>query len=424
MNRVSSIEELKSTIQGKRDEAIEILQALVQIPSVTGNEGPVQDHAEKLLAARGLEVDRWESTPDEIKPYEMHVGMEGTLEGRPNLAGKLAGSGSGRSILLNAHMDVVDAGDPALWKYPPYSGQVEGDLLYGRGACDMKCGLVTYLIALDALRDLGIRLAGDVIVNTTVGEEDGGVGALSTMLRGYRANAALITEPTSLGLVRAHGGSLVMRLTVHGRSAHGAYRDEGVSAVEKFVPIFQDLLAWESERNQSLDHPLYRDMENKIPISFGVVRSGEWASTVPEKLIAEGRLGLIPGEDLETFQQEVIDRINGVASQDAWMAEHPPVIEWFGGQFAPSETAEDAPITQALVAAHRATTGEPPKIEAEPYGADMRHFILFGDMDCIMYGAGDARVAHQDNEHVSISEVLTASETIARLLVDWCGVAE
>lgn len=424
MNRAASIEDLKTTIQGRRDQAIELLQGLVQIPSVTGNEGAVQDYAERLLTDRGMEVDRWESTPEEIKPYELHVGLEGGLEGRPNLAGKLAGSGGGRSILLNAHIDVVDEGDPSLWKYPPYSGHVEGDLLYGRGSCDMKGGLVSYLIALDALRDLGITLAGDVTVNTTVGEEDGGVGALSTMLRGYRADAALITEPTKLALVRAHGGSLVMRLTVYGRSAHGAFRDEGVSAVEKFIPIFQDLQVWESERNQSLDHPLYRDVENKIPISFGVVRSGEWASTVPEKLIAEGRLGLIPGEDLETFQQEVIDRINGVVSQDPWMSEHPPLIEWFGGQFAPSETAEDAPITQALVAAHQATTGEPPVIQGEPYGADMRHFILFGGMDCVMYGAGDARVAHQDNEHMSITELLTASETIARLLVDWCGVAE
>jgi acetylornithine deacetylase len=410
-------------VDARRAEIIGLLQRLVAVPSVTGDEGVVQGVIEEEMRRRGLAVDRWEMTPEEIEPYRWHVGDESRCEGRPNLAGVRAGSGGGRSILLNAHIDTVDNGDPRLWTHPPLGGELEGDLLYGRGSCDMKGGLVSYLAALDALDDLGIALLGDVTVNTTVGEENGGVGALSTIVRDYRADAALISEPTRLALVPAQGGSLVMRLTVPGKSAHGAVRDEGVSAIEKFIPIFQDLLAWEAERNATLDHPLYRHLTNKAPFSIGVVRAGTWASTVAESLVAEGRLGLLPGENVEEFRQAVHERVMNVAAADDWLREHPPSIEWFGGQFAPAETPLDAPIAQAVIAAHRAVTGADPAVEGVPYGADMRLFTLLGEMDCVMYGAGDVRVAHHADEHISIDELLTATKTIARLLVDWCGVA-
>ena len=424
VQRDGLIDLIDQQVEEQRDEIVDLLQRFVGVPSVTGDEGTVQDAIEPELAKRGLMVDRWEMTAEEIEPYRWHVGDETRFENRPNLAGVQRGAGDGRSILLNAHVDTVDFGDPALWTYPPLSGHLEGDLLYGRGSCDMKGGLVSYLAALDALDAAGVRLAGDVTVNTTVGEEDGGVGALSTILRGYRADAALITEPTRLALVPAQGGSLVMRMTIQGKSAHGAVRDEGVSAIEKFLPIFQDLLNWEAERNQALDHPLYRHLKNKAPFSIGVVRAGTWASTVAESLIAEGRLGLLPGEDADQFRKAVERRVDGVAREDPWLRDHPPEIDWFGGQFAPVETSVEAPISQAVLAAHRAATGEDPTIEGVPYGADMRLFTLLGEMDCVLYGAGDVRVAHHTDEHISITELLTATKTIANLLVDWCGVAE
>jgi acetylornithine deacetylase len=415
---------LTQAIQARRDQAISMLKALVAAPSITGSEQPAQDVAESLMRDRGFAIDRWEATRSEIEPYYWHVGEETQFDGRPNLVGKLESTGSGRSILLNAHMDTVDYGDESLWTHPPLSGHVAGDLLYGRGSCDMKGGLVTYLLALDALKDIGVDLAGDVLLSTSVGEENGGVGALSTILRGYRADAALITEPTRLALVPAQGGSLVARLTVHGRSAHGAVRNEGVSALDKFIPIYQDLMALEAERNEAIDHPLYQHLENRIPISFGVVHAGTWASTVPEILVAEGRIGLVPGENVDEFRQLIEERITSVARQDPWLAEHPPTVEWFGGQFAPAETPLDAPISQAVLAAHRAVTGEDAIVEGVPYGADMRLFSLLGDMPCVMYGAGDVRVAHQHDEHIAISDLLTAATTIAALLMDWCGVQE
>jgi acetylornithine deacetylase len=170
-------------------------------------------------------------------------------------------------------------------------------------------------------------LKGDVLVAATVGEEDGGVGALTVVLSGYRADAALITEPTRLALVPAQGGSLVCRITVPGSAAHACVRDEGVSSFEKFLPIFADLMALERERNAAIDHPLYRHIANKIPINFGVVRAGNWASTVPESLVAESRIGLIAGEEVEPFREFIRDRIIAEANRDPWLRVHPPTID-------------------------------------------------------------------------------------------------
>jgi acetylornithine deacetylase len=414
-------EAIRGAVQARSEDAARLLQELVRVLSVTGDEGAVGEVVERTFSERGLDVDTWDATPEEMEPYRDHVGEQDSYENRPNVAGVRRGKGGGRSILLNAHVDTVDPGDSAAWKGDPLSGALEGDLLYGRGSCDMKGGLVTHLVALDALSDLGLGLRGDVTVAATVGEENGGLGALSTVLRGYRADAALITEPTRLALVPAQGGSLVFRLKIPGRSAHAAVRDEGVSALEKFVPIFENLRELEQERNGVLSHPLYDGVSNKVPINIGLVRAGNWASTVPESLVAEGRVGLIPGEEVGPFKDLVSERIATVAERDPWLREHPPKLEWFGGQFAPAEVQSDAPICEALKRAHERVTGEVPTVEGVPYGADMRLFIRFGNMPCVMYGAGDVNVAHAPDEHISVTELLTATTTVACLLADWCG---
>ncbi len=413
--------EIRREVDARRGDTVRLLQDLVRIPSVTGEEGAVQEVVERAFWERGLAVDRWEATPKEVAPYLDHVGEQKSYSNRPNIVGVRAGQGEGRSILLNAHVDTVAGGDPQAWSRDPFAAEVEEDLLYGRGSCDMKGGLVTHLTALDALAELGIELRGDVSVAATVGEENGGLGALSTVLRGYRADAALITEPTRLALVPAQGGSLVFRLSISGRSAHAAVRDVGVSALEKFLPIFEDIRALEEERNATLSHPLYEGLHNKVPINIGVVRAGNWASTVPESLVAEGRVGLLPGEEIEPFREMVASRIAAAAESDPWLHENPPKLEWFGGQFAPAEVPSDAPICQALERAHELVTGEKPPVEGVPYGADMRLFIRIGDMPCVMYGAGDVNVAHAPDEHLSITELMTATKTVACLLADWCG---
>lgn len=410
-------------VEAGRERTVALHQALVRTPSITGDEGAMAARTAEAFRERGLETETWAATAEEMRDYLEHVGEQPGYEGRLNVYGTRRGAGGGRSMLLNAHIDTVPEGDHALWTQPPFAANLVDGKVYGRGSCDMKGGLVTHLAALDALSAIGVTLKGDVSVAATVGEEDGGLGALSTVLRGHRADAVLVTEPTELALVTACEGSLVFRITITGRSAHAATRDEGVSALEKFLPIFADLQAFEKERNTSLRHPLYDVFPNKVPINVGVVRAGNWASTVPEQLEAEVRVGLLPGEELQAFKRLVIDRIMRAAARDPWLEAHPPAITFFGGQFIAAETPADVPLCEAVRQAHRAVTGKTPKTEAATYGADMRHFIAFGGMPCVMYGAGDIKLAHGPDENLPVEELLTATKTVACLLADWCGVA-
>lgn len=411
---------IRSWLAGHRDDIASLILSLVEVPCVTGNEGAVQNIVEKAMRDCGWTVDRWEATREETEPYLTHVGEQARYEGRPNLVARVPGTGEGRSLMLQGHVDTVEVGDPALWTYDPY-GERDGDRVYGRGACDMKGGGVSMIIARQLLEEIGVNIRGDVLLAASVGEEDGGLGALSTILRGYRADGVIITEPSQRSLVIAQGGSLVFRITVPGKAAHGAARNEGESALEHFIPIFQDLLAWERERNATLSHPLYDHLPNKFPISVGLVRAGNWASTVPESLIAEGRLGFLPGETIEGMQQAAAERIAAVAAHDPWLREHPPILEWFGGQFASAQIAPGHPLAQCLARSHRVSADTDVTIQGVAYGADMRLFIDIGDMPTVIYGGGDVRLAHVADEYIDLDEVIAATETLALALADWCG---
>lgn len=413
---------ISAAVEAERETIAGLIQELVRIPSVTGDEGAVQEVVATRMREQGLETDIWEPDPAELAPYAEHVGAFDTLTGRPNVVGTLRSAGNGRSLILNAHIDTVEPGDVARWTSPPFAAEIRDGAIYGRGALDMKAGLVTNLVALRALARAGLRPLGNVIVESTISEEDGGAGALAAILRGYRADAAIITEPTGLDTVIAQGGSLVFRLHLEGRSAHAAVRNEGVSAIEKFAVLHQGLLGFEARRNAAIDHPLYAQLPNKIAINVGTLRSGSWPSSVPEWLIAEGRAGLVPGEELQTFKGEFEAEVARIAASDPWLAEHPPRVEWFSGQFAPVEISPEDPLTKLVGEAHTAVTGTVSPTTGVTYGADMRHFVLFGEMPCLMYGAGDVQWAHYTDEHIVIDDVVTATKTIAVAIANWCGV--
>jgi acetylornithine deacetylase len=409
-------------VENLHHEAVAFLQEIVRIPSVTGSEGEVQAAIAAKMRGFGLEVDVWEPDPADLAPYVDDVGSFDTFAGRPNVVGTLKGGGDGRSLILNAHIDTVEPGDPSNWTHGAFNAEISGSRLYGRGACDMKAGLVTNLFALAAIRQAGLAPRGNVVVESVISEEDGGAGTLAAILRGHVADAAVITEPTQLAVVPAQGGSLVFRLHIDGRSAHACVRDEGVSAIEKFGIVHQDLIRFEVERNTAIDHPLYSGTANKIPINIGRISAGNWPSSVPESLVAEGRAGLIPGETIDGFKHEFLERIDKAAASDPWLKEHPPRVEWFSGQFAPAEVAAEHPLVDAVSSAHQEVTSKRPKIEGVTYGADMRHFLHTADIHCLMYGAGDVRVAHYSDEFIDLDDVQTATKTIALLIADWCGV--
>jgi acetylornithine deacetylase len=393
---------------------------IVALPSLGGQESAAQEHVAAFMERCGLAVDLWELDFEGLRhhpAYSVEVQRERGL----GLVGVMGEAAGGRDLILNGHIDVVPAGDAANWRYPPWQGTLDQERVYGRGTADMKGGLCCALFAAQALRDAGARLQGRLMVQSVIGEEDGGVGTLATILRGYRADGAVVVEPTELAVAPAQAGALNFRLTVPGLSAHGCVREEGVSAVEKFMPLYQALLALERERNRQAQDPLFARYELPYPLCVGTIQAGNWASTVPERLTCEGRYGVAVGEDLAAARRALEERVAQAAQADPWLRDYPPRVEWWGGQFAPARIPTDHPLVETVCGAYHNVSGAPARVEGVTYGADMRLLVNEGHTPTVLFWPGDVRQAHRPDEYVAVEELVAAVRTLALVVLRFCG---
>jgi acetylornithine deacetylase len=401
------------------DAIVATVSDLVAIESLSGLEGPAQEHVAAFLQAAGLDVEVWEI---DMGALAAHPHFSAEVD-RGRALGVLAGlgRGDGPTLLLNGHVDVVPAGDPGDWAHPPWSATVEGGRVYGRGAVDMKGGLACAMHAARAIAVAGVPLAGRLLVAPVVGEEDGGSGTLALLEHGVHADAALVLEPTSLAVAPAQAGALSFRLTVRGLSAHGALREEGVSAVEKFLPVHAALLALEAERNRAVANPAFAHLERPFSICIGRVEAGDWPSSEADWLRAEGRYGVAPEEDLDGARAAFAEAVATAAGADPWLREHPPVLEWVGGQFHPATIAGDHPLVGLIAAAHADVTGSPPAVEGVPYGSDMGKLVPLGGIPTVVYGPGDVRVAHRPDEFVPVDELVACTRALVLAALRFAG---
>jgi acetylornithine deacetylase len=284
----------------------------------------------------------------------------------------------------------------------------------------MKGGLCA-LSAARAILDAGVPLRGSLRIQSVIAEEDGGAGTLAAILRGHSGDGAVVLEPTRLAVAPAQAGALTFRVTVPGRAAHGAFREEGVDPIEKSFPLFQRLRELEAERNRQVADPLYAGDELPFPLAVGKVRAGIWASTVAESLTFEGRLGVAPGEAPARARRALEAALAEAAAEDPWLRDHPPEVEWPGAQFDPARTPVDSPIVRALGDAYRSVTGVEPEVRGMRYGADMRLLVNEAGIPTLLFGPGDVREAHRPDESVPIPELLTAARVLAIVALRFCG---
>src|SRR5699024_1575699 len=270
---------VQANIDKNKSNYISFLQSIVQEPTTTGDEQEAQMLIAERLKKYGLEVDVWEPDYNELIKSEFFNPLRDNYEGSPNVVGVLKGKENGRSLILNGHIDVVPSGDKSKWTQDPYSGKVIDGKLYGRGATDMKGGNMSTLIALETIIDLGIELKGDVIYESVIEEETGGAGTLAAIQRGYKADIAIIPEPSEMRIFPKQQGSLWFEITVTGVSAHGGTRYEGVSAIEKGWIVFDEIMKFEEKRNEPLKKdPLYKGNPIPIPINIGQFNGGYFPS--------------------------------------------------------------------------------------------------------------------------------------------------
>ena len=394
---------------------IDALRDLVSIQSLTGQEATAQRWLGDHMRLLGLDVDLWTIDVASLKKHPHFPGME--VDRSKNEAIGLVGSwqktGGDRSkqkcLIFNGHIDVVPEGDHANWKYGPWGAELVDGRIYGRGACDMKGGLMAALYAIKAIIDAGISINGSLMLQSVIGEEDGGIGTFASLLRGHAGDAAIVCEPTHLNLIPAQAGALTFIVKVHGKSAHASVRLEGVSALEKYLDIHKTLLQLERARNNEIEHPLLSKLELPYPLNIGRVQAGNWSSTVPEELVLEGRIGVAMGEESESVRCQFEQTLKHLAEADSWLRNHPLEIVWTGGQFDSGEIPMDHQLVKLLEQCVLDITGKIPQIEGAPYGSDLRLFVNMGGFPALLFGPGDVNVAHMPDECVDVQEVILAA---------------
>ena len=408
------------------DRLVANLTDLLSIPSVSGTEAEVQVQAwlADQWAAEGLDVDRWDIDVPALVADAEFPGMEVERQHALGVTATLHGTGGGQTLLLDGHTDVVPPGDLDAWTGDPFTVRrmsVNGeDSLVARGASDMKAGVAAMWAAVRAVADAGIPLRGNVILAPVSGEEDGGLGTFALLRHGVKADMCIVPEPTELHIVPGNGGALTFRLTIRGLAAHASMRTSGVSTIEKLIPIYRALEALESRRNAQVD-PIMQRWPIAYPLSIGTVHAGDWASTVPDLLIAEGRLGVAIGESVTQARSEFEQAIAAACASDPWLADHPVEVTWWGGQFASGRTDPEHPITTIVSEEHLALMGNTPDVYGGPYGSDLRLLTGIGGIPTVHYGPGIINAAHAPDEYVPVQQVIDATHTLARMIVRICG---
>ena len=364
--------------------------SLVAVPSPTGDERAVIEAAAALARGHGLDAELVEHDLAALRAHPGHPGEEAPRTELVGLRVVLPGTASGR-VALNGHLDVVPGGPAA---------RLEGDVLWGRGAVDMKGAWVAALHALLAVRD---EPHPEIVLMGVASEEDGGLGTFAALEEDSEFDAALLPEPTGFDVVVAQAGALTFKGVVPGESAHAAMRLSGVSALDRFVDsVVPALREHERALNEDVEHPAMRALPLPYPLSVGRVECGDWSSSVPDRLEFEGRLGVRVGESPADARAALEERLGFELS-------------WTGGAFASGETPADHPWVDRVCAAVASEAGREPGRVGVPYGADMRLFTARG-IPAVMVGTPGIETAHSDHEQVAVADLVTVARIIASAL--------
>jgi acetylornithine deacetylase len=422
LGEVEEVQEIEERVLNAIDVdgMLEYLCELIAVPSLVGEETAAQEHVAAQMERCGLQVDVWELDFDELSQHSA-FSIEAERERGLGVVGVMGEDAGGRSLIFNGHVDVVPIGDESRWHYPPWQGTITEERVYGRGAVDMKGGLCCALFAAKALYDAGVRLKGRLMVESVIGEEDGGVGTLASVLRGYIADGAVVAEPTELIVAPAQAGAFNFRVTILGKAAHGCVREEGVSPIEKFFPIHEALMDLERKRNAELKDALYGRYQLPYALCIGNLRAGTWASSVADRLVFEGRYGVAVHEDTDEARRALEHAVAQAAQKDPWLREHPPVVEWWGGQFDPARIPSEHALVQTVTGSLEAATGRAARVEGMTYGADMRLLVNVGDTPTVLFGPGDVRASHRPDEYVPVDDLVAAVRTLAVTAMRFCG---
>jgi acetylornithine deacetylase len=423
-------------IDALQDDIVEALRSLVRIPSVTpkypgldvtpyvGGETRCNQRLASLVEAAGARIDLWEEEAD-----------------RANLVGTIPGSGGGRSLIFNGHIDTVPPGDPATWTNgDPFSGRVADGKVFGLGACDMKAGLVAQTMAAVALREAGVQLAGDLLLESVVGEEtmDHDSGVSATVRRGYVADAAIVTEPTGFAgrpaIAPCSAGVMQLTIEVPGKATHvmargsliwpgGAGEEFGVNAIDKGFLVYQALTKLEATWGFTRNHPLFPPGHFTIGVNvmFGRPPGPPVPFIVPNICTLDAIVIYPPDVDAAEIRGEVEHHLNLTFDLDPWLCLHRPEIRW-PHHWPPYQQPVEHPICQSVAGAYEEALARPAAFAGFP-AVDDATYLEHGGIPAISFGPGNLMMAHAVDEHVPLVDVVEACKVYAVTAIDWCGLS-
>jgi len=407
-----TISDIRSALHSETEQ---FLCDLIRIPSLPGQESEAVEYAARRFAEVG-EVERiplsnsLRQDPDYSDPVP-----DLKYEGRFNLRVRVRGAGGSacRSLLFNTHLDVVPAsqGQPR-----PFDPQVEAGLVRGRGACDAKGQAATLFTALLALKRLGVRLNGDVLVHLVVEEEVGGNGTLAMVRRGEQADACILMEPTDLRILSSVRGAVWFRVILTGKPGHSGRAGDTVSALKMAIRVIEILEQYQARLlAASRGIPLFDQFPNPMPITFGKLAAGDWPATAPARAVLEGVLGLLPNKTRYQVMEEMRQAI--LEGGDEWLRDH------FTLEFMYRHDAHvldpGHPLVTGLQACCReaGATGE---VSAMTASCDSWFYNNQLRIPSVVFGPGSLRFAHSNEEQIHLDDIARAAAILARFIIHWC----
>ncbi|MEM9699657.1 MAG: ArgE/DapE family deacylase [Pseudomonadota bacterium] len=417
---------IEEAVDSGFDAEIDFLSRFVQIPSVRFCEGPAQDFIADALRARGYLVDDWQIKLEDLAPLPGFGPIEGDFSNARSVVGTHhPRSSQGQSLILQGHLDVVPAGPSEMWQDPPFSGVVRDGWMYGRGAGDMKCGTVAALFALDAIRQAGFEPAARVHVQSVIEEESTGLGALSTLQRGYRADVAVIPEPSAFHINRAQIGVLWFKLRLRGRPVHVAVAGDGSNAIMAAYDVLAALKLLEADWNARAAHdPVYADVPHPLNLNAGKIVGGDWASSVPAWCDVDCRMGLLPGMDLSAAKAEIEACVAAATRDHPFLGNNPPEFIWNGFQAEGYVLGADAdPALAVMQEAYEGVFGADARLAENKMTAltDTRFYGLYYGIPSFCIGARAENI-HGFDERVELASICQLTKILAGFIARWCGL--
>src|ERR1044072_1016582 len=406
-------------------EQIEFTKALVRFPSIRGEDHAIQDFVIRSFRDEGLALDRFSMDRAAIEQHPGGSKFSATHSDAPIVVGiHRPEREAGRSLILQAHVDVVPAGPDSLWSRPPFEPAVDDDWMFGRRAAEMKAGHAPNLFALKSLRRLGLQPAATVYIQSVVEEESTGNGALMTHLRGYRADAVLIPEPEDEKLVRANTGVLWFEIQILGQAVHVREMQSGGNAIDAAYRVIGALRTLEASWNaRKIGRENFEHEDNPVSLNIGRIEGGDWASSVPAWCTLQCRIAIYPGINANEAARESENAIAACGRSDKLLANNPPSVI-FNGFFAEGYVlAPGSEAEAALGRSHLEVTGKPLETFMTAGYLDARVYSLYDQVPALCYGPMSRNI-HGVDECVSLSSVQRVTAAMALFIADWCGVEE